>query len=64
MSYRKHLFVARGLSPATIRNYIQDLSPFFEYLAKEEVNFGRDAKDLRTFIQCHGATGVSGMYRP
>ena len=63
MSYRKHMFAARGLSPATIRNYIQDLSPFFEYLAKEEVSFGRDAKDLRTFIQCHGATGVSGMYR-
>ena len=63
MSYRQHLFAARGLSPATIRNYIQDLSPFFEYLAKEEVSFGRDAKDLRAFIQCHGATGVSGMYR-
>ena len=64
MSYCKHLFVAKWLSPATIRNYIQDLSPFFEYLAKEEMNFGRDAKDLPRFIQCHGATGVSGMYRP
>jgi site-specific recombinase XerD len=62
-SYRRQLETSRGLSPATVRNYLADLLPFFEYLANENVSFGRDARDLRAFVQHDGAAGVSVTYR-
>ncbi len=33
--YRAHLQGERNLSPATVRNYIDDLGPFFEFLKSE-----------------------------
>lgn len=62
-SYRRQLETSRGLSPATVRNYLADLQPFFEYLAKENIGFGREARDLRVFVQRDGVSGVSSTYR-
>jgi site-specific recombinase XerD len=62
-SYRRQLETSRGLSPATVRNYIADLQPFFQYLANENLGFGPDAGELRRFINRDGTTGVSAIYR-
>lgn len=62
-SYRRELATSRGLSPATVRNYLADLAPFFEYLRNEEQAFGRDAKALKQFILRDGQSSVSATYR-
>ncbi len=62
-SYRRQLETSRGLSPATVRNYLADLRPFFEYLTNEDIHFGRDGRGLRAFIQRNGTAEVSGVYR-
>jgi site-specific recombinase XerC len=62
-SYRRQLETSRALSPATVRNYLADIQPFFEYLLKEDLCFGREARDLRAFVQRGGSMGVSSAYR-
>ena len=62
-SYRRELETSRGLSPVTVRNYLDDLLPFFEYLAKEGIGFGLDAHNLKIFVQRQGSSGVSATYR-
>jgi site-specific recombinase XerD len=62
-SYRRQLETSRALSPATVRNYLADIQPFFEYLLKEDLCFGREARDLRAFVQRGGSLGVSSAYR-
>ncbi|HEX9816071.1 MAG TPA: site-specific integrase, partial [Candidatus Thermoplasmatota archaeon] len=32
--YELHLSAARQLAPLTVRNYLNDLTPFFEYIRK------------------------------
>jgi len=61
--YLRYLQTARGLAPATIRNYLADLQPFFAYLASEDTAFGPNAKDLRRFVERDGANAVNGVYR-
>ena len=61
--YLRYLQTARGLAPATIRNYLADLEPFFAYLASEDTAFGPNAKDLRRFVERDGANAVNGVYR-
>jgi integrase/recombinase XerC len=63
MSYRKHLLAAKGLSPATIRNYLQDLSPFYEYVAKEGIGIDDDTIRLKQFIVSEGNSDISQAYR-
>jgi site-specific recombinase XerD len=62
-SYRRELETSRGLSPATVRNYLADLVPFFEYLENENVGFGRDGRELKRFVLRDGPPGVSATYR-
>ena len=61
--YRRHLETARGLSPATVRNYLADLAPFIEYLDWQGVPLGTNASGLRMFITQAGESNVSGEYR-
>jgi site-specific recombinase XerD len=62
-SYRRQLETSRGLSPATVRNYLADLLPFFEFLNHADIAFGRDARDLKAFVQRDATPGVNGAYR-
>jgi len=63
LSYRRYLETGRGLAPATVRNYLADLEPFFEYARIQGVGVGADVKDLRRFIERDGARAVGGEYR-
>lgn len=38
IDYEVHLRTVRQLAPYTVRNYLNDLVPFFEYLKKKDVN--------------------------
>ena len=62
-AYKRHLEASGGLSPATVRNYVADLAPFIEYLAREEVPLGANAADLRRLVERDGKSGVNGAYR-
>jgi integrase/recombinase XerD len=62
-SYERELTTSRGLSPATVRNYLADLIPFTEYLTTQDLSLGDDAKGLRRFIQRDGERHVAGEYR-
>ncbi|MDE2835965.1 MAG: tyrosine-type recombinase/integrase [Chloroflexota bacterium] len=61
--YERVLRSTRGLSDATIRNYIADLAPFLQYLGEQGCPLGADAKELRGFIHRNGDTNVSREYR-
>jgi len=61
--YKRHLDASRGLSPATVRNYLADLAPLIEYLSIEGIALGKDAAELRAFAEREGKRGVSGVYR-
>jgi integrase/recombinase XerC len=62
-AYERHLDTARGLSPATMRNYLADLGLFIEYLATQGLALGRDASGLRDFIERGGTRHASAEYR-
>ena len=62
-SYERELTTSRGLSPATVRNYLADLVPFTEYLATQDLSLGDDAKELRRFIGRDGERQIAGEYR-
>lgn len=61
--YRRQLETGRGLSPATVRNYIADLSPFIDYLDSGGIQLGVNATGLRAFVMREGETRVGGEYR-
>ena len=61
--YRRQLETGRGLSPATIRNYLADLSPFVDYLDGIGVVLGNNASGLRSLVMRDGEDRVGGEYR-
>ena len=61
--YRRHLETGRGLSPATVRNYLADLAPFIEYLDVQGIALGANAGGLRAFVIRDGESQVGGEYR-
>ena len=63
--YRRFLETGRSLSPATVRNYLADLTPFIEYLDGQELPLGPDAGGLRRFVRRNGAgtSAVGAEYR-
>ena len=48
--YRDHLIGERSLAPRTVRNYIDDLKPFTEFLALEGLSPSNQFEELRDFI--------------
>ena len=62
-SYQRHLTANRGLSPATVRNYVADLAPFTDYLGLQGLELAADAAGLRSLIERHGPQGVAREYR-
>ena len=61
--YRRHLNSSRGLSPATVGNYVRDLAPYLEYLALQRLSLEDDATSLRSFVERLGPQHVAGEYR-
>lgn len=61
--YRNHLQGERNLSPATVRNYVDDLSPFFEFLKNEGMGEEDPLKGLRGFLLRKGEDAVNQEYR-
>ncbi|MDA1036067.1 MAG: site-specific integrase, partial [Chloroflexi bacterium] len=61
--YRRHLETGRGLSPATVRNYLADLAPFIQYLDVQGIALGKNANGLRAFVMQDGESNVGGEYR-
>ena len=61
--YRRHLDSSRGLSPATVRNYLADLAPFTEYLALQQLALDGSNASLRKFVERQGPQHVAGEYR-
>ncbi len=50
-AYRRHLATSRGLSDATIRNYLADLAPFLQYLERERMPISARPTELRRFVE-------------
>ncbi len=61
--YRDHLRGERNLAPATIRNYIDDLKPFMEFLASERLGPSDTMVELRDFIARKGVEKANQEYR-
>ena len=61
--YRNHLQGERNLSPATVRNYVDDLSPFFEFLKNEDMGEEDPLKGLRGFLLRKGEDAVNQEYQ-
>ncbi|MBI2872854.1 MAG: tyrosine-type recombinase/integrase [Chloroflexi bacterium] len=61
--YKSHLLGSRGLSPATVRNYLDDLHPFREYLAREGLEPEAGVEALHAFLLQDGEAGVPIRYR-
>ena len=61
--YQRHMASSRGLSPATIRNYLADLTPFTEYLTLQGLALDGSSTGLRSFVERHGPQHVAGEYR-
>ena len=62
-SYKTHLKGERNLSLLTIRNYLNDLNPFFEYLNLEGIPQIGWLNELRGFLIRNGPTQVNYEYR-
>ena len=62
-AYERHISAARGLAPATVRNYIADLQPFVEYLANEGIDLGDEAEGLQGFVGRTAGRGANREYR-
>lgn len=63
LSYKTHLKGERNLSLLTIRNYVNDLNPFFEYLNLEGMQKVGWLSELRDFLIRNGLTQVNYEYR-
>ncbi|MBI2172137.1 MAG: tyrosine-type recombinase/integrase [Chloroflexi bacterium] len=74
--YRTHLQGQRNLAPATLRNYIADLAPFFQFLERERLGGGEGGSKgaslkeihdpigaLNTFLTRKGPQAVTAEYR-
>ena len=61
--YRTHLQGERNLSPATVRNYVDDLGPFFEFLKNEGMGQEDPLQGLRGFLVRKGEDAVNQEYR-
>ena len=61
--YRVHLQGERNLSSATVRNYVDDLGPFFEFLKNEGMGEKDPLKGLRGFLLRKGDDAVNQEYR-
>ena len=61
--YRSHLQGERNLSPLTVRNYMNDLNPFLEFLAREGLDPSDDLAGLRSFVTRNGPQQVNQEYR-
>ena len=69
--YEGHLAASRGLAPATVRNYVDDLAPFLEYLGlqnlvvagRQHMDRGPAAATVRDFVERHGSQHVASEYR-
>ena len=61
--YQRHLQGERGLAPATVRNYLDDLKPFFQYVSNEEIGLDDDMSKLREFLLRNGEASVPQEYR-
>ncbi len=62
-AYRDHLRGERNLAPLTVRNYLDDLKPFLEYLALEGIGPSDWSAQLRDFVSRNGPTQVNQEYR-
>ncbi|MBI4310519.1 MAG: tyrosine recombinase XerC [Chloroflexi bacterium] len=62
-AYRTYLQGQRNLSPATVRNYIADLAPFFQFLEKERLGGDDPIAGLNAFLNRNGPQAVAGEYR-
>ena len=62
-AYRDYVAGPRALAPATVRNYLDDLKPFVEYLAREGLNTQQDFKPLCTLVERRGIDYIPQEYR-
>jgi len=62
-AYQDFLTGQRGLSPATVRNYRDDLRPFLEYLRKEGLDPSTGVEELRGFMLRQGPEKAPQEYR-
>jgi site-specific recombinase XerD len=61
--YQRHLQGERGLAPATVRNYLDDLKPFFQYLSNEGIGPDDDLAKVKEFLMRNGPLSVPQEYR-
>lgn len=61
--YRTQLLGQRNLSPATVRNYLADLAPFFQFLQKESLGTNGSLEELNAFLNRKGPQAVTAEYR-
>ena len=61
--YRRHLQGERNLAPPTVRNYLDDLAPFFQFLDAERLGPKDRMVKLREFLLRNGTQSVNQEYR-
>jgi len=61
--YQRHLTTSRGLAAPTVRNYFDDLAPFFEYLENQGLTPHKNLKAFRAFIERDGSKRTEHEYR-
>lgn len=61
--YRKHLTGERNLSPFTVRNYLDDLVPFLQFLDAEGLGPDDRWKKLRNFVLRNTVQTLNQEYR-
>ncbi len=63
LEYQRHLQGERGLAPPTVRNYLDDLKPFLQYLDMEGIGADDSMSKLKEFVLRNGAQRVHLEYR-
>ena len=61
--YRQHLQGERNLAPPTVRNCLDDLVPFFQFLELEGVSTDSGLVKFKEFVLRNGARSVNLEYR-
>ena len=61
--YQRHLLGERNLARATVRNYLDDMAPFFQFLDTEGLGPEDRLGKLEQFVLRNGAQAVSQEYR-
>lgn len=61
--YQHHLRGERSLSPLTVRNYIEDLKPFREFLTRERLGPSDTLAELREFVTRNSPEQTNQEYR-